>query len=116
MTASPLYVTGVTPEGQPLVGGVYRMKDEFGFPIDLSVLVLREKGANVDWLELLADAGRQSDASKLLDAVAELEAQAQIDVAHIKASFAAIISVTAGASTADKCAAIYRAKKHPKRD
>lgn len=53
---NPLYITGINPEGKPLIGGVFRMKDEHGFPFDLSRDILRENGESVDYLELLCDA------------------------------------------------------------
>jgi hypothetical protein len=53
---APLYVTGTTPEGKPLVGGIFRMKDEQGFPLDSSYDYCRESGLAIDYLELLCDA------------------------------------------------------------
>lgn len=53
---NPLYITGINPEGKPLMGGVFRMKDEHGFPLDCSRDVLKEKGWEIDYLELLCDA------------------------------------------------------------
>jgi hypothetical protein len=56
---SPLYFTGLTPDGRLLLGGVFRMKDEVGFPLDMSYEIAKEKGWLIDWMEYLADAGRQ---------------------------------------------------------
>lgn len=53
---NPLYVTGINPEGKLLIGGVFRMKDEYGFPLDCSRDVIKEKGWEIDYLELLCDA------------------------------------------------------------
>lgn len=52
---SPLYITGVTPDGRLLMGGVFRMQDEHGFPVDASHEECRMKGFAVDWLEALCD-------------------------------------------------------------
>ncbi len=39
--------------------GVYRLKDESGFPIDMSYELAKESGWCIDWVEALVDAGRQ---------------------------------------------------------
>ena len=39
--------------------GVFRMKDQEGFPIDMSYELAKENGWEVDWVEALADAARQ---------------------------------------------------------
>lgn len=54
MTA--LYVTGVSPDGRPLIGGIFRMKDEIGFPLDMSFEICQEHNWRIDYLELLCDA------------------------------------------------------------
>ena len=57
-----VYITGMTSEGQFLLGGVYRMKDELGFPLDASLDYCIERGNLViDWCEFLADVGSQKD-------------------------------------------------------
>lgn len=45
--------------GTPKLQGVYRLKDESGFPIDMSFELAVESGWCVDWVEALVDAGRQ---------------------------------------------------------
>jgi hypothetical protein len=59
MAKSPLYFTGIAPDGKLLLGGIFRMKDEVGFPMDMSYELAKDKGYHVDWCECLADAGRQ---------------------------------------------------------
>jgi hypothetical protein len=57
-----LYTTGLTSDGYFLIGGIYRMKDELGFPLDASLDYCIESGNLViDWCECLADAGSQKD-------------------------------------------------------
>ncbi len=52
----PLYITGFTPEGKPLLGGIFKIKDQCGFPLDASFDLAREKGLAIDYMELLCDA------------------------------------------------------------
>lgn len=54
-TKSPLYFTGKTPDGKLLLGGVFRMHDQEGFPIEASFEECQRKGWQVDWAEALAD-------------------------------------------------------------
>ena len=49
MGSNPLYLTG-----ERLVAGVYRLKDECGFPIDASYDYCNDKGLHIDWMEALA--------------------------------------------------------------
>ena len=59
MKGTPLYMTGITPDGSPLIGGIYTLKDQSGFPLDMSYEEVRRMGACPDWAECLADAGAQ---------------------------------------------------------
>jgi hypothetical protein len=53
--SSPLYVTGVAPNGKYLVAGLFRMQDQVGYPIDLCLIECKEKGFFPDILEALCD-------------------------------------------------------------
>lgn len=53
----PFYVTGMTEDGQKLIGGLLVNEDTYGFPLDLAIEIIEEKGGLVDYAELLADAG-----------------------------------------------------------
>lgn len=53
---TPLYITGITPDGKFLLGGVFRMKDQMGFPLDMSYEICKEKGMEIDYCELFCDA------------------------------------------------------------
>lgn len=52
----PLYVTGVSASGAVLVGGVFKLKDQCGFPLDMAFEICRERGMFIDYCELLSDA------------------------------------------------------------
>lgn len=56
---SPLYCSGLTPDGIPLLAGLFRLRDECGFPVDMAYEIAKEKGQCPDWAEFLADAGAQ---------------------------------------------------------
>lgn len=61
----PLYQTGIAGDGKPLIGGIFRLKDECGFPMDMSYEITKEKGWHIDYLELLCDAWTRSNFSCL---------------------------------------------------
>jgi hypothetical protein len=52
---SPIYVTGVSTDGKFLLGGIFKMQDQIGFPIDASFEECRNNGCQIDWLEAMAD-------------------------------------------------------------
>jgi len=45
--------------GVPKLQGVFTMRDQEGFPIDMSYELAKENGWEIDWVEALADAARQ---------------------------------------------------------
>lgn len=57
----PLFISGYTPDKVPLLAGIFRMKDEVGFPVDMSYEECKHQGLCPDWFEYLCDAGRQGD-------------------------------------------------------
>lgn len=48
-----LYFTGLSHGGNGLIGGLFRMKDEHGFPLDVAHDILKENGLGIDCLDLL---------------------------------------------------------------
>lgn len=52
-------------DGRPKLQGLFRMADEIGFPVEISKETCEENGWDPDWVEALADAGRQPDPNKL---------------------------------------------------
>ena len=51
-------MSGITPEGKPLIAGLFVLKDQEGFPLDMAYEKAKEYG-EPDWAECLADAGRR---------------------------------------------------------
>lgn len=56
---SPLYITGETPCGRPLMGGLFTLKDTHGMSLDMAIELCNDVPALPDWCEYLADAGSQ---------------------------------------------------------
>jgi len=53
---NPLYETGISTEGKRLVGGVFTLKNQAGFPLASSFEILKEQGRAIDYCELLCAA------------------------------------------------------------
>ena len=51
-----IYLTGYTDKGLPLIGGVWTLKDQSGYPIEMSYVSAITNGYNIDWAEAMADA------------------------------------------------------------
>ena len=51
---APIYVTSVT-DGKLMLGGLFKMQDQVGFPIDASFEECKSRGCLIDWLEALCD-------------------------------------------------------------
>lgn len=51
----PLYVTAIGADGKFMLGGIFRMQDEVGFPLDASFEEIKSLGFHIDWLEALCD-------------------------------------------------------------
>lgn len=50
----PLYITGICPATKQLMlGGIFRMHDQVGYPVDCCIDESRERGFMIDWLEAL---------------------------------------------------------------
>jgi hypothetical protein len=59
-----LHITGKTPEGKLVLGGVFSFYETHGLPLDIILSQLWEKNALPDWIALVADmikAGRPLD-------------------------------------------------------
>lgn len=63
---SPLYFTGFS-DGKALVGGIWRMKSQEGFPVELSALQCASAGIIPDWMEAMADASTENECPSLMD-------------------------------------------------
>jgi hypothetical protein len=94
---SPLYFTGHTPDGVPLVGGVWTLWAQEGFPLEMSYLVSRGNGWAVDWLEAMADASRSDDLPALIGHIEPFLARDVVQ--RFKAALSAVLA--SGKSFAD---------------
>jgi alanyl-tRNA synthetase len=61
-----LYITGLTSNGQSLMGGIWRHYHQNGFPLEITNLVAKENGWCVDWLEAMADASIDNNLPSLM--------------------------------------------------
>lgn len=61
-----IYITGISTNGNLLVGGVWRVYHQDGFPLEMSYLILRDRGCSVDWLEAMADASTDNNLPALM--------------------------------------------------
>lgn len=82
--SNPIYCTGIGENGKPLLGGIWRMYSEQGFPIEMSHMEAQEKGCQVDWLEAMADASLTADCPRL---VQEMEQFLSGSMHEIKTKF-----------------------------
>ena len=63
---SIVYCTGCTSEGVLLMGGIWTLWHQNGFPLEMSYLVCRDGGWVIDWLEAMADASVTNDLPALV--------------------------------------------------
>lgn len=61
-----IYTTGANCDGVPLIGGVWTLWEQEGFPLEMSYLICRDKGWAVDWLEAMADASVNNNCPALM--------------------------------------------------
>lgn len=66
-TNSVVYTTGITPDGIILIGGLWKLWEQEGFPIEMAHLVCRDNGCAVDWLEAMADASSTNNCPSLMN-------------------------------------------------
>ena len=64
-----IYTTGLTPGGLNLVGGIWTLWDQHGFPLEMSHLICRDSGWHVDWIEAMADASLSNNLPALMKQV-----------------------------------------------
>ena len=86
---NPLYHTGLTEHGDCLLGGVWRLKSQEGFPLECSYLLVKDRPyLHIDWLEAMLDASRTNECPALM---AELETfLTSEEVLSLKLRFVAI--------------------------
>lgn len=112
--AHPIYITGISPTGALLLGGMFRMQDEVGFPIDASFEECKRHGFKIDWLEALCDCWI-NDCLKYDSFVrqAEMITGENLHEHFTKAGSATLSKYPAGASVDDACRAILAEKGRP---
>lgn len=69
MAKGVLYITGYTTDGYPLLGGVWTLWHQDGFPLEMSHLICRESNIQIDWLEAMADASRTYNLHTIVKAI-----------------------------------------------
>ena len=84
-----LYQTGFANDGRPLLGGLWRLWREDGFPVELGKLETESRGARVDWLELMADAAECGELPAAWRQVEGLLPPAELE--RLKVAFSAIL-------------------------
>lgn len=62
-----IYPTGCTPDGIVLIGGIWKLWEQEGFPIEMAHLLCQQHGWKVDWLEAMADASTTNNCPALMD-------------------------------------------------
>lgn len=93
--------------GVPKLQGVFIMRDQEGFPVDMSYEIAKERGWEVDWVEALADAARQCilKYDALLEEIRMLEPHKVEAVTNI---FACGLMSCEGETFCDKAAHLYK--------
>lgn len=69
MSQEIIYQTGYTTDGVPLIGGVWALRQQEGFPLEMSYMVCQSHGWLIDWLEAMGDASRTNDLPALMQQV-----------------------------------------------
>lgn len=85
-----LYKTGETPEGKNLVGGLWTFWAQEGFPIEMQLLLLEERGLVPDWAEAMADASRSNELPALMGVLEGILPEGL--VLDLKGSFSKLLS------------------------
>jgi hypothetical protein len=93
--------------GVPRLQGVFTLRDQEGFPVDMAFEMARDRGWEVDWVEALADAARQCvlKYEALLNEVRMLEPGR---VEMVQAMFAAGLMECEGETFCDKAARLHQ--------
>ena len=72
MNTDIIYTTGFNAEGKCLVGGIWRLYRQEGFPVDLSFMHIREMGHYPDYMEMMAEATMYGELERLLKQYPEI--------------------------------------------
>lgn len=64
---NPIYITDISKDhGHLMIGGVWRLWHQDGFPVEMSWLHARDQGNYVDWVEAMADASTDDNLPALV--------------------------------------------------
>lgn len=93
--------------GVPKLQGVFTLRDQEGFPIDMAYEIAKERGWEVDWVEALSDALRQGifKYDALIEEIRMLEPE---KIEDVKRLLACGFMSSEGASFCDKAKNLYR--------
>lgn len=90
MSQEIIHQTGVACDGAPLIGGVWTLRQQEGFPLEMAHLVCCSHGWHIDWLEAMCDASQTNDLPALWQQVsAFLPAD---DLRRMKIGFAVFLA------------------------
>lgn len=91
----------------PKLQGVFAMKDQEGFPIDMSYEMARDRGWEIDWIEAMVDASRQCifKYDTLVDEIRMLEPNKINDLQRF---FAAFMMADEGETFEEKAENLYK--------
>ena len=80
-----LYLTGYTTSGKALIGGVWTLRDQEGFPLEMSHVVAQGSDCVIDWAEAMADASISNRCPSLMQ---QIESFLPADtISHLKMGF-----------------------------
>lgn len=103
MSERIIYTTGTSRDGAVLIGGIWTLWAQEGFPLEMSYMIARTDGWAIDWLEAMADASTTNNLPIMMDKVEAFLPSSVI--LHIKIGFMHALN---GGQT---YAAIVRAKR-----
>jgi hypothetical protein len=81
---SPLYITSITPEGKFLLGGIWKLYSQEGYPLEMSHLSCPE-GHVIDWFEAMLDASTTNECPSLMDKISDFLPRETLS--HLKRGF-----------------------------
>jgi hypothetical protein len=84
MSDQIIYPTGITQTGELLMGGVWKLWNEAGFPIEMSWLFFRDQNWGIDWMEAMADASTSNNLPSLMEKIAAFLPQEEIGEIKVK--------------------------------
>ena len=92
--------------GIPKLQGVFRFKDECGFPISITHDVAKEKGWEIDWIEALLDATRQNKFDSVYSEILMLVPEQAEGIKYLFGLFI-MLSGTIGGTIKEKAEYLY---------